>query len=155
MRRIILFNLFILTCLTAPAQKFVISGTVKDERTGKEVAQANVGVDGVRASVVTNDDGFFTLKVDNAPSSLIVSHLGYETKRQPLSSRELQGLTIRLKPTPIELGEVVVWTENPRDLVNIAISKIPDNYSKTPTLYKCFYREAAMKRKHFIYIVFC
>ena len=152
MRRIILFNLFILTCLTAPAQKFVISGTVKDERTGKEVAQASVGVDGVRASVVTNDDGFFTLKVDNAPSSLIVSHLGYETKRQPLSSGELQGLTIRLKPTPIELGEVVVWTENPRDLVNIAISKIPDNYSKTPTLYKCFYREAAMKRKHYIYV---
>ena len=61
-------------------------------------------------------------------------------------------LQIKLKPTAIELHELVVWTENPRELVNIAIRKIPTNYSKNAELYKCFYRETAMKRQHFIYI---
>lgn len=152
MRKIMLFCAFLLASVYATAQKYLISGTVTDERTGKVVAQASIGVDNDRASVVTNDEGYFTLKVDEVPTSLIVSHLGYETKRQVLSAGQLERLSIRLKPTSIELGEVVVWTENPRDLVNIAISKIPDNYSKSPTLYKCFYREAAMKRKHFIYV---
>lgn len=152
MRRITPLILFVFACLSVGAQKIVISGAVTDERTGKVISQASVGVTGERVGVVTNDEGYFTLKVEEIPPSLVVSHLGYETKRVPLSGNASEALAIRLKPTSIELGEVVVWTENPRDLVSLAISKIPDNYSKSPTLYKCFYREAAMKRKHFIYV---
>jgi hypothetical protein len=47
---------------------------------------------------------------------------------------------------------VIVRNENARELVDIAISKIPDNYSKVPELLKGFYRETAMKRRHYIYV---
>jgi hypothetical protein len=50
------------------------------------------------------------------------------------------------------LREIVVRNYNPRELVDIAIDKIPENYSKVPELLKGFYRETAMKRKHYIYV---
>ena len=37
-------------------------------------------------------------------------------------------------------------------MVDLAISQIPDNYSRKPELLKSFYRETAMKRKHYIYV---
>ena len=141
-----------LASLNVFGQKFVISGTVTNSRTGAVIPQATVGAEGERTSVITNDEGYFTLKLDKTPSALIVSHLGFERLRHPLSSSSTSPLSIRLKPTSIELQEVVVWTENPRDLVYLALSKVPENYSTKPVLYKCFYREAAMKRKHFIYV---
>ncbi len=133
------------------AQKVMISGIVKNAETGNRVTQASVSVPKTSVSVVTNDDGFFTLKVDKVPDAIDVSHLGYKTKKVKLGANH-ENLAIALQPISIDLTELVVWTENPRDLVNIAISKIPDNYSKVPQLYNCFYRETAMKRNHFVYV---
>jgi hypothetical protein len=86
------------------------------------------------------------------PRNLTVSHLGYKTKKVTLEAGKTESLKIRLQPTVIQLREVVVRTGNPRELVDIAIKKIPDNYSRQPELLKAFYRETAMKRKHFIYV---
>ena len=129
------------------AQKAVVSGTVVNNATGQPVAGANVKVEGI--SVVTNDDGYFVLKSEQPMSRIVVSHVGYRTKQQAVSTANTS-LTIRLEPTSIQLNEVVVMADNARDLVMRAISKIPNNYSKQPELYRCFYREAAMKRQRYI-----
>lgn len=144
--------LLFLASLNVFGQKFVISGTVVNDRTGAVIPQVSVSAEGERTSVVTNDEGFFSLKLDKMPRTLVVSHLGFETLRFALPSSNVSSLSIRLKPTSLVLQEVVVWTENPRDLVQLALSKVPENYSTKPVLYKCFYREAAMKRKHYIYV---
>ena len=144
--------LLFLASLNVFGQKFVISGTVVNDRTGAVIPQVSVSAEGERTSVVINDEGFFSLKLDKMPRTLVVSHLGFETLRYALPSSNVSSLSIRLKPTSLVLQEVVVWTENPRDLVQLALSKVPENYSTKPVLYKCFYREAAMKRKHYIYV---
>lgn len=132
--------------------KTVISGTVCHEKTNEPIRQASVVVDGTSISVVTNDDGFFTLKTEKTPKEISVSHVGYLTRRIPINGKHTLDLRIRLKPTAVELNEVVVWTGDPRELVNIAIRKIPENYIDKPELYECFYRETAMKRQHYIYV---
>ena len=66
--------------LQAMAQKEIVSGTVTDARTGRKLTQASVTVKGEGVLVVTNDDGYFTLKTDTKPDYILVSHLGYETK---------------------------------------------------------------------------
>ena len=148
-----LFTLLLLmAALVGQAQKVVISGTVTNAENNDLVPQASVSDPRSGISVVTNDDGFFTLKVDAAPEVIVVSHLGYKTKKMRVNSNRLEDLVVKLSPTSISLSEIVVWTENPRDLVNIAISKIPENYSKSPQLYNCFYRETAMKRNHYVYV---
>ena len=119
-----------------------------DDKTGDALGQVSVSAG--RVSVVTNEDGDFSLKLDADPGTIVVSHLGYKTKRVKVKNGE--ELKIRLHPTTIQLREIVVLNEDARELVDIAISKIPDNYSKVPELLKGFYRETAMKRKHYIYV---
>lgn len=142
--------LMLLVPMVVLAQQTTVGGTVIDEKTGRPLPQVSVSVD--RISVVTNDDGAFILKLAGAPKSITVSHLGYKTKRVALEAGKTEALKIRLQPTAIQLREVVVRTGNPREVVEIAIKKIPENYSKKPELLKAFYRETAMKRKHFIYV---
>ena len=149
MRRLWLLQLLFLP-LTVLAQQVVIGGTVTDNKTGEPLRQVSVSAG--RVSVVTNEDGVFQLKMDQLPSAISVSHLGYKTRRVSLTEGSTAGLNIRLVPTSIQLREIIVTNENPRQLVEQAISKIPENYSKMPELLKAFYRETAMKRKHYIYV---
>ena len=142
--------ILMLAPLAALAQQVLVSGTVVDDKTGRPLRQVSIAAG--RVSVVTNEDGVFTLKFDKMPSSVSVSHLGYKTRKVSLSEQKTENLKIRLEPTTIQLREVVVRTNNPRELVDIAIKKIPENYSKVPELLKAFYRETAMKRKHYIYV---
>ena len=152
MRQCILIILMTLSFQLLPAQKYVFSGTVYDEKTHEALAQVNVSGSKANVSVVTNEDGFFILKTDVMPADLQISHLGYKTKRVKVSERNNDVMKIMLTPAAIQLKEVVVWTNDPEELMFTAIRKIPDNYSKQPILYNCFYRETAMKRQHHIYI---
>ena len=144
--------LIILMCipLATLAQQVVIGGVVLDDKTGKGLKQVSVSAG--RLSVVTNEDGVFSLKLPQIPQSITVSHLGFKTRRVNVVEGQTENLTIRLVPTVIQLREVVITNENPRELVDAAISKIPDNYSRTPEMLKAFYRETAMKRRHYIYV---
>ena len=136
--------------MVALAQQTTVGGTIIDEKSGRPLPQVSVSAG--RISVVTNEDGAFLLKLGQKPASITVSHLGYKTKKVALNTSDTDNLKIKLQPTTIQLREVVVRTGNPREIVDIAIRKIPDNYSRQPELLKAFYRETAMKRKHFIYV---
>ena len=140
--------LTILTSVDAWAQRTIVSGTVVCGETGNVIASASVTAAGV--AVVTNDDGLFTLKTDTAVEAVTVSHVGYRSRRVSLKDGQLENLTVKLVPTSVQLSEVLVMADNPRELVMAAIRKIPQNYSRQPQLYNCFYRETAMKRQHYI-----
>lgn len=149
MKRLVLI-VMMLAPLAMTAQQVVVSGVVVDQKTGDPLRQVSISAG--RISVVTNEDGDFTLKLNDMPSAVNISHLGYKSQRLTLKDGKTEGLQIRLEPTTIQLREIVVQNYNPRELVNIAIDKIPENYSRVPELLKGFYRETAMKRKHYIYV---
>lgn len=140
--------MLLLTTIIAVAQMTVISGTVVNGATGKPVEGASVAVGGV--SVVTNADGYFMFKSDDAVEAIVVSYVGFRSKRVMIDGKSVERLKISLEPTVIQLREVLVVADHPRELVNAAIRKIPQNYSPVPELYRCFYRETAMKRQHYI-----
>jgi len=152
MQQLVSFILLLAVSIGMRAQNVVLSGTVSSDRTGERIAHATIVAEGLGVAVVTNDDGFFTLKTETQPDAITVSHLGYQSRRISLKGKTAETIKIRLKPTAIALQELVVWTDNPRQLVDIAIRKIPENYARKPELYKCFYRETAMKRQHYIYV---
>ena len=140
----------LLAPLAVFAQQIVVSGSVMDDKTGEGLRQVSISAG--RVSVVTNEDGAFSLKLDKLPATITVSHIGYKTRKVALTEGKAENLKISLAPTTIQLREIVVTKANPRELVDIAIKKIPDNYSKVPELLQTFYRETAMKRKHYIYV---
>ena len=145
-------------CLTlmlggvALAQRTVVSGTVSDAKTGDRLAQVSVTASGSGEAVVTNEDGVFTLKTEKEVETLVISYVGYRTRRVNVKGEGNKPLDIRLTAAPVQLGEVVVWTNDPRQLLRIAMSKVSENYSRKPELMECFYRETAMKRQHYIYV---
>lgn len=147
-------RLWLIVLMMAPlamlAKQMVVSGVVVDDKTGAPISQ--VSVSSGKISVVTNEDGAFTLKLESMPERVRISHLGYKTRQVSMTQGQTEGLKVRLQPTTIQLREIFVLNEDPRELVDIAISKIPDNYSRVPELLKGFYRETAMKRKHYIYV---
>lgn len=136
------------TLLFAMAQKTMVSGVVVNGTSGEPLTGASVQAG--RWMVVTNEDGFFTLKSDEPIEAVTVSHVGYRSQRAAIHHPQTENLKIRLTPTTIQLNEIVVMSENPSELVLTAISKIPNNYSQHPERYRCFYRETAMKRQHYI-----
>jgi len=140
----------LLAPLAVFAQQVVVSGSVTNDKTGEGLRQVSISAG--RVSVVTNEDGAFSLKLDQLPATITVSHIGYKTRKVALTEGKAENLKISLAPTTIQLREIVVTKANPRELVDIAIKKIPDNYSRVPELLQTFYRETAMKRKHYIYV---
>ena len=150
MKRFLFCIITVLLSIAAMAQQVVVSGTVSDLTTGVVIEGASVTAG--RWSVVTNGDGFFTLKTDGTAASVTISHVGYQPQTYSLAGFNGEGnpLRIRLKPATIQLNEVLVMGDNARDLMLKAISRIPQNYSQEAELYKCFYRETAMKRQHYI-----
>ena len=152
MKRIIVLSLLtMLIRLCIWAQLMTIAGTVVSEATGQPLAAASVSGGG--QTVVTNDDGYFQLKSQGPIEQITVTHVGYRTGQYIISQQPVGELRIRLKPSAVQLQEVlVVGISDPRELVNTAISKIPQNFSQQPQLYHCFYRETAMKRQHYIMV---
>ena len=148
MKRGELLLCLLLMAMSVLAQKAVVSGAVINGTTNQPVSGASVAAEGV--TVVTNEDGFFTLKSDKALETIVVSPLGFRSKRLAVNGLPSDNLKIRLEPTAIQLREVLVTGNNPYELVRAAINKIPQNYSLVPELYRCFYRETAMKRQHYI-----
>ena len=142
----------LLVGVVALAQRTAVSGTVRDAKTGEKLAQVSVMADGSGEAVVTNEDGAFTLKTDQKVETLVVSYVGYHTRRISVKEGGDKPLDIRLTSAVVQLNEVVVWTSDPRQLVRIAMDKIPANYSRKPELMECFYRETAMKRQNYIYV---
>lgn len=137
----------------AAAGERVITGTVRNRDGRKRIENANVSVVGSNVGTVTNADGTFSLKVEEAEAfrGLEVSHIGYLTTR--LSPEELEKkdeLTIWMIPAPNLLGEVVVYGNNPRAIVEEAIRKIPVNYSENDNRMTAFYRETVQKRRRYI-----
>ena len=148
MRRVLFAMMLSLLAVSSWGQMLQVSGTVTDAATGSPITGVSITAEGL--SVVTNEDGFFTLKSDKAPTAILVTHVGYHTQRLPLSGKPTENMKIRLSPIVIQLDEVVITSDNPRELVMKAIDRISRNYSQKPELYHCFYRETAMKRQHYI-----
>lgn len=149
MKRRIVLLVTLLAHLTIIAQQTIVSGVVRSAQTGSPMAQVSITAAGGGETVVTNDDGVFTLKSSLDLHTIVVSYVGYATQRISVTGKPLD---IRLRPVNVQLPEVVVWTSNPRELINAAISRISKNYNQKPELLNCFYRETAMKRQHYIQV---
>ena len=73
----------LLAPLAVFAQQVVVSGSVTDDKTGEGLRQVSISAG--RVSVVTNEDGAFSLKLDQLPATITVSHIGYKTRKVTLT----------------------------------------------------------------------
>lgn len=130
-----------------------ISGIVKDKRSKKNLEYVSISVPGTNIGTITNADGQFTLKINESlnAKTIEISHLGYDNYNLPVKNNN-ENTTIFLTSNTNLLDEVIVNTINPIDLVEQAILKIGDNYSRKNNQLTGFYRETIKKRRNYINI---
>jgi hypothetical protein len=122
--------------LTASAQKKIafVSGQVIDENENP-LAKVSVVVLGKTTGIVTNDSGFFRIKVTAAKSiALVFSNIGYAETQKTfyLSDNEEERITVRLQRDGKTLKTVVVT--NDRERKELGFTKInPKNAIVLPS----------------------
>lgn len=83
-----------------------VSGTVTDSEEGTPLIGASVAVKGSTVGALTNNDGKFSLSVENESAVLVVSYIGYA--RQEITVGSQRQLTIAMVSEAASLDEVVV-----------------------------------------------
>ncbi|KGE87897.1 MAG: TonB-dependent receptor [Phaeodactylibacter xiamenensis] len=113
MRTLIFKALPVALCLLFSAAQLQaqlsISGRVIDASNGEPLVGASVAVENTSLGENTDADGRFSIKnIENADARIVVTYIGYEP--QTLSPNFVSGkpVIIRLKPSSVELDEVVV-----------------------------------------------
>ena len=82
-------------------------GRVIDAATGRGMTGVNLSVEKTRYGTVSGRKGEFSFFTDSVPAILVVSYVGYETKRVLLDSTSYS-LALYLKKTPAQLPEVEI-----------------------------------------------
>ena len=114
---------------------YSVSGYVFDEQSGAAINEASVYEKKQLASALTNDAGYFKLKLKNSKTSaatLFISKEFYEDTSIVIEPRHNQEITITMMPVEKEEDKVTVAPED--YLVPDSIKAIADTVSKTNAL---------------------
>ncbi|HEX2936340.1 MAG TPA: carboxypeptidase-like regulatory domain-containing protein [Bacteroidales bacterium] len=128
------------------------NGSVKDALNNDPIPFASIYIKNKPIGTISNQDGYFSLKVPKELSSdsVCFSFLGYRTKTLAASDLHTEDNEIRLTQMSIRLKEVTIRYIKPDELIQKAIERIPDNYSSTAQLATGFYRETIKQNNEYV-----
>lgn len=166
MKHFLLLNFLMLLLFSNPAlgnnnvsdqqQMLTLKGRVYAGDLRDVLSNASVSVEGTNVSSVTNQDGYFTLRVPSSArnSNVIIRYLGYENKSIPVVALiDKPNNNIILNPSSIKLSELYVVTGDGSEIVKDALKSISKNYSSDPSMMVAFYRESIKKNSNYISLV--
>jgi len=127
------------------AQRLTISGKVVDKETKEPLPFASLGVKGKPIGTITNLQGEFDFHIPAEFSNDVftINMLGYKTYEAPVWTLvAVNTLVIEVEKSTFVLNEVVVSDSlQGGDILQIALSRVTDNYPMTPYLMDGFYRD--------------
>ncbi len=98
----------------AQTTKYTVSGEVQDERNGEELIGATIYVEELKTGVTTNTYGYYSITLPAGKYTLVISYVGYQTKRVSVDlSVSNKKLIIQLPEDKKELSEVVISADRP------------------------------------------
>lgn len=128
------------------AQKSTLSGYVKDASNGEVLLGASIYLAELQNGAVTNEYGFYSIKVPNGQYTVKVSYIGYATVTKQVNLTQDQKLDIEL-PVEGQALETVVVTSEKQD-ANIRNTQMSVNKLEIKTIQKmpAFFGEADIIR---------
>lgn len=120
--------------------RFTISGTIKDSKTGEELIGATVIVkDTSGIGAVTNAYGFYSLTMPASKNKIAVRYLGFDEYNVTLDSAKNQTIDVSLVPTGTQLKEVEIKaTKTDENITTAEVSAIKldiKQLEKIPVLF--------------------
>ncbi|MBI5476349.1 MAG: carboxypeptidase-like regulatory domain-containing protein [Ignavibacteriales bacterium] len=102
---------------------FSVRGVVSDSSTGEPLAAANIRLLGTSKGTITNLQGNYILSLESGNHTLVFSYLAYQPETLIINFSESVTRHILLKPSPIQMSEVLVIAEDPAiDIIRKAIA---------------------------------
>lgn len=159
MKHTIILFVFSLLLVCSPfkvwAEDVIVTGSVKNKSSKKKLPNVSLTVPGTNIGTVSNADGTFSLKIPDSLSNngIKAEQFGYKSyflSGDVLRHKAENPFTIWLEPSARILNEVTVYGAEPRALIEAAIKKIPQNYSRDRNMFSSFYRETVQKGKRYI-----
>ncbi len=137
---------FLLACgVVSNAQKITVSGKAVDKESKEPVPFATLGIKGKSIGTITNLQGDFDFHIPAAYRNdlFVINMMGYKTFEAPVwTLLEGQPVVIELEKSTTVLEEVVVSDSlHGSDIMQIALSRVEQNYPMTPYLMDGFYRD--------------
>ncbi|MFA5497448.1 MAG: carboxypeptidase-like regulatory domain-containing protein [Bacteroidales bacterium] len=140
--------------LQAQENTISISGTVVDSETRRPMVFASVSIQDIGISIVTNGEGYFTLKFprEYASKSISISYLGYHTGVMPISQflASSRPLIIGMIQAALPIPMATVKPIDPLELVKEAFKKIRHNFPQEKMQMTGFYREMIRKGNTYV-----
>ncbi|MGY5850472.1 TonB-dependent receptor [Salegentibacter sp. F14] len=106
------FYLFILAycfALTSLAQEsYTLNGTITDASSNETLIGVNVLIPSLNTGVVTNEYGFYSLKLPQGTYELVISYLGYQTISEKITIPGQTNLNFELNESSEYLDEIVI-----------------------------------------------
>lgn len=145
MRNLFLLLVFLGYSVEGLSQKILISGKVIDKETRESITYASIGIKGKSIGTITNLQGEFDfyIPIELRNDFLVINMLGYKTFNAPVwTLLDIKPLIIEMEKSPFVLNEVVI-SDSLRggEILQIALSRIEQNYPMTPYLMYGFYRD--------------
>lgn len=127
-------------------------GIVVDRKSNDPLSFASITIAGTNISTVTNNEGFFSLKIakEITNAKITVSFLGYKNKVVTLANLNTDKIRIEMETSSIELPEISVNSKNAEALFLAVLEKKGENYSLEQNLMTTFYRETIKKNKAYV-----
>lgn len=125
-------------------QDITVSATVVDKETSEPLGYASVGLKSVAIGTISNSRGEFDfhMPAQYRNDVMVISMLGYKNFEAPVWSLVGERQVIRMEKSPIILDEIVVSdTLSGQDILEIALSRIEENYPMKPFILDGFYRD--------------
>lgn len=109
-KTILLLSIFFIM-FQLSAQKFTISGTVQDASNGEKMIGATVFIKGLSTGTITNDYGYFAIKIPQGKYKIEINYLGYTAINQSIHLDQDLYFDFELSESSSQLQEVEVTGE--------------------------------------------
>ena len=140
--------------LQAQENTLSVSGIVIDSETRRPMVFASVSIQDIGIGIVTNGEGFFTLKFPSqyADKSITISYLGYHTGVMPIAEFRASSkpLTIGLIQAALPIPMATVKPIDPLELVKESFRNIRYNFPQERMQMTGFYREMIRKGNTYV-----
>ncbi len=100
--------LSIILCTATLTAQHRLAGHVTDAATGEALQFANIWVENTHSGTTSDKSGRFVLPLTAGEHLLVVSYIGYRSRRQRVTLPRAEDVTISLQPSAYELPEVTV-----------------------------------------------
>jgi hypothetical protein len=128
--------LMLLIADVCASQVVTVSGTVRDAATQTSLPSANVRVLGTSKGTVANAMGVYKLSLDEGDYTIVYSFIGYHSDTLRVSLDRSIEYSPSLQPTPIQMAEVVITSEDPAMAIMRKVIEYKKRWSETLRSYE-------------------